>query len=108
MMRKGYIILLNRCKNFATLVDMISFLLKNIIKLKLELPSNVMELKAAQNKLILIGVELSEILKPLLQNNFIKINENEQSQLQSFNDYYLKPLGEYKIKIIDLLTHLIP
>ena len=105
---EGYIILLNRRKNFGTLVDMISFFLKNIIKLKLDLPSNEIELKTAQNKLFLIGSELSEILKPLLQNNFIKKNENEKSQLQSFNDYYLKPLGEYKIKIIDLLTHLIP
>ena len=47
-------------------------------------------------------------MKSLLQNNFIKKNENEKSQLQSFNDYQLKPLGEYKIKIIELLTQLVP
>ncbi len=28
--------------------------------------------------------------------------------LQSFNELQLKPLGEYKIKIVDLLSHLVP
>ena len=102
------IILLNRRKNLVTLVDIISFFVKNIIKLKLDLPSNVEELKSINNKITLIGAELSEILKPLLENNFFKKNKNEKLQLQSFNNYYLKPLGEYKIKIIELLTNLIP
>ena len=104
-----YIILLNKRKNFSTLIDIISFFLKNILKLNLKLPSNTEELKTPEdNPIILIGAELSKILKPLLQNNFIKKNENEELQIQSFNNYYLKPLGEYKIKIIDLLNDLIP
>ena len=103
---EGYIKLLNRRKNFATLIDIISFFLKNIIKLKLEIPKNELDLKTS--KTTILGVELSGIMKPLLKNNFIKKNEEEKSQLQSFNDYQLKPLGEYKIKIIDFLTHIIP
>ena len=99
-------ILLNRRKNFSTLINIICFFLKNIIKLKLKLPSN--DLKSTENDIILIGAALSDILKPLLENNFVKKNENEESQLQSYNDYYSMPLGEYKIKIIDLLTILIP
>jgi len=99
--------LLNRRKNFATLVEMISFFLKNIKKLKLEIPTNTSESKITI-KHTRISDELFTILKSLLQNNFIKKNENEKSQLQSFNDYQLKPLGEYKIKIIELLTQLVP
>jgi len=37
--------LLNRRKNFATIIDMISFFLKNIKKLKLEIPTNTSESK---------------------------------------------------------------
>ena len=98
--------LLNRRKNFATLIDMILFFLKNIKKLKLEIPTNTSESKLTI-KHTRISDELFIILKHLLQNNFIKKNENEKTQLQCFNDYQLKPLGEYKIKIIELLTHLV-
>ena len=99
--------LLNRRKNFSTLVDMILFFLTNSKKLKLEIPTNTSGSKLTI-KHTKISDEIFTVLKALLQNNFIKKNENEEPQLQSFNDYQLKPLGEYKNKILDLLTHLVP
>ena len=99
--------LLNRRKNFSTLIDMILFFLKNIKKLKIEIPTNTSESKLTI-KHTKISDEIFIVMKNLIQNNFIKKNENEKTQLQCFNDYQLKPLGEYKIKIIELLTHLIP
>ena len=99
--------LLNRRQNFSTIIDMILFFLKNIKKLKLEIPSNTSDSKLTINH-TKISDEIFTVLKQLLQNNFIKKNENEKNQLQSFNDYQLKPLGEFKIKIIELLTHLVP
>ena len=99
--------LLNRRENFSTIIDMILFFLKNIKKLKLEIPTNTSDSKLTITH-TKISDEIFSILKQLLQNNFIKKNENEKNQLQSFNDYQLKPLGEYKIKIIELLTHLVP
>ena len=99
--------LLNRRQNFSTIIDMILFFLKNIKKLKLEIPTNNSDSKSTINH-TKISDEIFTVLKQLLQNNFIKKNENEKNQLQSFNDYQLKPLGEYKIKIIELLTHLVP
>ena len=99
--------LLNRRLNFSTIIDMILFFLKNIKKLKLEIPTNTSDSKLTINH-TKISDEIFTVLKQLLQNNFIKKNENEKNQLQSFNDYQLKPLGEFKIKIIELLTHLVP
>ena len=103
---EDYIKILNRRNNFATLIEMILFFLKNIKKLKLEIPTNTSESKLTI-KHTKISDEIFIILKSLLQNNFIKKNDNEKAQLQCFNDYQLKPLGEFKIKIIELLTHLV-
>ena len=99
--------MLNRRLNFSTLIDMILFFLKNIKKLKLEIPTNTSDSKLTINH-TKISDEIFAVLKLLLQNNFIKKNENEKPQLQSFNDYQLKPLGEFKVKIIELLEHLVP
>ena len=54
---------------------------------------------------------LFDILPNLIKTNFNKINNNDNNEenfmIQSYNDYKLKPLGLYRIKIVDLLTSLI-
>ena len=97
----------NRRKNFMVIVDIILFLLNNIKKLKLELPSNVSDSKLTINHTKL-SQEIFDSLNPLIKNLFNKKNEEQRTVLLSFNEYQLKPLGEYKIKIIDLLSHLVP
>jgi len=97
----------NRRKNFMVIADIILFLLTNIKKLKLELPSNVSDSKLTINHTKL-SQEIFDNLSPLIKNLFNKKNEEQKTVLLSFNDYQLKPLGEYKIKIIDLLSHLVP
>ena len=97
----------NRRKNLMVIIDIILFLLNNIKKLKLELPSNVSDSKLTITHTKL-SQEIFDNLNPLIKNLFNKKNEEQRTVLQSFNEYQLKPLGEYKIKIIDLLSHLVP
>ena len=96
----------NERKNFMVIIDIIIFLLNNIKKLKLDIP------KDGGSKLLInhspISQEIFDNLGNLIKNNFNKKNEENDTYLQSFNAYQLKPLGEYKIKIIDLLVHLVP
>ena len=60
----------------------------------------------------LLSQALFDVLPNLIKNNFNKL-ENEKNNndndyiFQSFNDYKLKPLGLYKIKIVEILTSLI-
>ena len=97
----------NRRKNFSVIIDIILFFLTNIQKLKLEIPTSISDSKSTITHTIL-SEEIFNNLRFLIKNNFNKKNNDEKSVLQSFNEYKLKPLGEYKIKIIDLLTHLVP
>ena len=104
---EDYEIVENKRKNFMVIIDIILFLLNNIKKLKLELPSNVSDSKLTINHTKL-SQEIFDNLNPLIKNLFNKKNEEQRTVLLSFNEYQLKPLGEYKIKIIDLLSHLVP
>ena len=104
---EDYEIVENKRKNFMVIIDIILFLLNNIKKLKLELPSNVSDSKLTINHTKL-SQEIFDNLNPLIKNLFNKKNEELRTVLLSFNEYQLKPLGEYKIKIIDLLSHLVP
>ena len=99
--------IINRRKNFSIIIDIIIFFLNYIKKLKLERPTSKSDSKFTINHTRL-SEEIFNNLEFLLKNNFNKKNNNEKSVLQSFDEYQLKPLGEYKIKIIDLLHHLVP
>ena len=99
--------MINRRKNFSIIIDIIIFFLNYIKKLKLERPTSISDSKFIINHTRL-SEEIFNNLEFLLKNNFNKKNIDEKSVLQSFNEYQLKPLGEYKIKIIDLLHNLVP
>jgi len=99
--------IINRRKNFSIIIDIIIFFLNYIKKLKLERPTSKSDSKFTINHTRL-SEEIFNNLEFLLKNNFNKKNNNEKSVLQSFDEYQLKPLGEYKIKIIDLLHNLVP
>jgi hypothetical protein len=54
---------------------------------------------------------LFDILPNLIKNNFNKVEEENDTDntyfiLQSYNDFKLKPLGLHKIKIVELLRHI--
>ena len=97
----------NRRRNFGIIIDLILFFLTNIKKLKLEMPTSI-----SDSKLTITHTKLSDEifnnLGNLIKNNFNKKNDEEKPILQSFNESMLKPLGEYKIKIVDLLCNLVP
>ena len=97
----------NRRRNFGIIIDLILFFLTNIKKLKLEMPTSI-----SDSKLTITHTKLSDEifnnLGNLIKNNFNKRNNEEKPILQSFNETMLKPLGEYKIKIVDLLCNLVP
>ena len=97
----------NRRKNFSIIIDMILFFLTNIKKLKLEIPTSISDNKLTINHTKLSN-EIFDNLAILIKNNFNKKNDKEKAVLQSFNELQLKPLGEYKIKIVDLLQNLVP
>ena len=97
----------NRRKNFMVITDIIIYFLTNIKKLKLDIPISTSESKLTIDHTILSD-ELFNILDNLIKNNFNKKNEEEKPIMHSFNDCQIKPLGEYKIKIVDLLCYLVP
>jgi hypothetical protein len=96
----------NRRKNFSIIIDIIISFLKNIKKLKLEGPTCI-----SDSKFNITHTKLSEEifinLNYIIKNNFNKKNDEEKPVLQCFNEFQLKPLGEYKIKIVDLLNNLV-
>ena len=94
----------NKRKNFMVIIDIVVFLLTTVKKLKLDLPTYASE-KITHTEL---SKEIYDNLNGLIKNIFNKKIENPKAILQSFNQYYLTPLGEYKIKIIDLLSNIIP
>ena len=99
----------NKRKNFIIIIDIIIFLLKTIKYLQLEMPScNSINDKKANIKHTKISQEIFNILEKLIKVNFIKINFKENKILSSFNEFSFIPLGEYKIKIIELISCLIP
>ena len=99
----------NRRKNFIIIIDIIIFLLINIQYLKLELPScNSTTDKKSKIKHTKISQEIFNSIERLIKINFIKRNLKEKNMLSSFNEYVFIPFGEYKIKIIELISNLFP
>ena len=94
----------NKRKNFMVIIDIVVFLLTTVKKLKLELPTYASD-KITHTEL---SKEILDNLGGLIKNIFNKKIEDQKTILQSFNEYQLTPLGEYKIKIIDLLSNIIP
>ena len=94
----------NKRKNFMVIIDIIIFLLNNAKKVKLELPTN----ESDSINHTEFSKEIFDNLGGIIKNIFNKKIEVQKTILQSFNEYQLTPLGEYKIKIIDLLSHIIP
>ena len=97
----------NKRKNFLIIIDIIIILLKNIDFLQLEKPK-----KEKQAKIKIIHTKISQnifdILEDLIYSNFNKRNQHEKKIVQSFNESSIPPLGEYKIKIIEFISYLIP
>lgn len=75
--------LLNRRLNFSTIIDMILFFLKNIKKLKLEIPTNTSDSKLTINH-TKISDEIFTVLKQLIQNNFIKKKRERKKSIAKF------------------------
>ena len=91
------------------IIDIINFLLKNISILKLEFPSSNSNADIKANiKHTKISQEIINILERLIKVNFNKKNNKGNKILSSFNGFYFLPLGEYKIKIVELISNLIP
>ena len=99
----------NKRKNFIIIIDIIIFLLKTIKYLSLEIPScSSSNDKKSNIKHTKISQEIFNILERLIKVNFIKRNSKDSKILSSFDEYSFIPLGEYKIKIIELISSLIP
>ena len=94
----------NKRNNFMVIIDIIIFLLNSAKKVKLELPIN----ESDSINHTEFSKEIFDNLGGIIKNIFNKKIEVQKPILQSFNEYQLTPLGEYKIKIIDLLSHIIP
>ena len=125
---------LNNIKNnFIIIIDIIINWLNNINKIDIQIPmllyevdddledeDDLVQQKENENSQpevhhTLLSRALFDVLPNLIKNNFNRVekdknNENSNDNdyiLQSYNDYKLKPLGLYKIKIVDILTSLI-
>ena len=99
--------IINRRKNFSDIIDIIIFFLTNIKKLKIDGPTCDSDSKLCI-KHTAISNELFDVLSFLIKNNFNKKNNDEKEILHSFNECKKKPLGEFKIKIVELLDNLVP
>ena len=60
----------------------------------------------------ILSQALFDVLPNLIQKNFNKRNNEKNKEnnymIQSYNDFKLVPLGLYRIKIVEILTNLIP
>ena len=93
-------------QNFMVIIDIIIFLLTNIKTLKCEIPTYNEESKKIKNTKL--SKKILDILLKLINNNFKNKNKCNNKILQSFDDIKIIPFGEYKIKIVELIWHLIP
>ena len=96
----------NKRQNFMAIVDIIIFLLTNIKTLKCEIPMYNEESKKIKHTKL--SKKILDILLKLINNNFKNKNKSNKKISQSFDDTKLIPFGEYKIKIVELIWHLIP
>ena len=116
--------LYNKKNNFITILDIIINWLNNIKKNDFQIPMLLYEVnedfvsddfvqqKESEEPEVhhtLLSKALFEILPNLIENNFNKLEKKDNSHYisQSYNDYELKPLGLYRIKIVEMITSLI-
>ena len=97
----------NKRNNFMIIIDIIIYLLKIIKILKIKLPESA-SLTSSTIRHTKFSSEILDILPKLIKNNFNKKNDKDKKILQCFNEYELSPLGEYKIKIVELISYLFP
>ena len=125
----------NKKNNFIIIIDMIINWLNNINNNDRQIPMLLYEVdedlgeeddfvqQREKDNIVpevhhtALSQALFDILPNLIKNNFNKNNSNSTTDnnnngnddfiLQSYNDYKLKPLGLYRIKIVELLTSLI-
>ena len=93
-------------QNFMVIIDIIIFLLTNIKTLKCEIPTYNEESKKIKHTKL--SKKILDILLKLININFKNKNKCNNKILQSFDDIKIIPFGEYKIKIVELIWHLIP
>ena len=118
-------ILINKKNNFIIIIDIIINWLNNIKNndiipmLLYEVNDDINEendfVQQKENDNLvpevhhtILSQALFDILPNLITNNFNKNNDynNNDFAIQSYNDYKLKPLGLYKVKIIEILISL--
>jgi len=105
-------IIINRRRNFNSLIDIIISWINAINNFDISTPSieneNLENRNDISYKHTLLSYELFCVLKDLIRYNFNKtnINSGEQKILQCFDDKPLLPLGLYRIKIVELLGNL--
>ena len=113
----------NKKNNFIILCDIIIDILNNVKNNEIQIPMLLYEVNedfdddsVQQNDALpelhhtLLSQILCDILPNLIENNF-NINENNNNYnnlfIQSYNDEKIAPLGLYKIKILELISHII-
>ena len=128
---KEEIICINKKSNFIIIIDIIINWLNNIKKYDMQTPMLLYEVNDdldEEDDLVQQGANdnaipelhhtalsqaLFDIMPNLIKHNFNKNNQNTDNKneeiyiIQSYNDFKLKPLGLYKIKIVEILTSLI-
>ena len=114
-------LLIAKRNNFIILFDVIINWVNSINTYDIDLPSmNIVEFeedgeqknKSKNINHTLLSYELFLILENLIKINFnrseVSNDIQQQKIMQSFDNAYLTPLGEYRIKIVELLAHLFP
>jgi len=105
-------IIINRRRNFNSLIDIIISWINAINNFDISIPTteneNLDNIDDISYNHTLLSYELFCVLKELIRYNFNKtnINSGEQQILQCFDDKPLLPLGLYRIKIVELLGNL--
>ena len=116
----------NKKNNFIILCDTIIYWLNNIKNKEIQIPMLLYEVNddfddndtVQQNEAIpeihhtLLSQTLYDILPNLIKNNFNYYEDNNNNDehnfiLTSYNDEKIKPFGLHKIKIVELISHII-
>ena len=106
--------IINKRRNFIILIDIIVSWMKAINTFEIDLPSaddndGKGDRNANSGSHTLLSYELFRVLGNLIKINFNKnsiYNSEEKKILQSFDGKLLVPLGQFRIKIVELLGHL--
>ena len=112
MNSKEELAIINRRRNFNTLIDVIISWLNSINNFDLKMPSMINKKEKIKiNNFVthtVLSTEFFGILNDLIKKNFNKTNKKtaEHKIKQCFDDKLLLPLGLYRTKIVELLGHL--